>query len=79
MHARMCAYTHVCMCTCSIQLMLGVRAELQIVFRYHGPNDPWLCKMMGQFSKGWVNDNLNCTHLQYRGFPTRMVYLKHDI
>ena len=40
-------------------------AELQIVFRYHGPNDPWLCKMMGQFSKGWVNDNFKCTHLQY--------------
>ena len=37
--------------------------ELQIVFRYHGPNDPWLCKMMGQFLKGWVNDNLKCTHL----------------
>ena len=40
-------------------------AELQIVFRYHGPNDPWRCKIMGQFSKGWVNDNLKCTHLQY--------------
>ena len=40
-------------------------AELQIVFRYHGPNDPWLCKMMGQFSKEWVNDNLKCTHLNH--------------
>ena len=39
--------------------------ELHIVFRYHRPNDPWLCKMMGQFSEGWVNDNLKCTHLQY--------------
>ena len=44
---------------------LHLYAELQIVFRYHGPNDPWLCKMMGQFSIGGVNDNLKCTHLQY--------------
>ena len=39
--------------------------ELQIVFRYHGPNDPWLCKMIGQFWKGWVSDNLKCTHLNH--------------
>ena len=48
----------VCGCGC-------VCAELQIAFRYHGPNDPWLCKMMGQFSKGWVSDNLKCTHLNH--------------
>ena len=33
----------------------SLSSELQIVFRYHGPNelnDPWLCKMMGPFSKG---------------------------
>ena len=36
-------------------------SELQIILRYHGPNDPWLCKIMGQFSKGWVNDSLKCT------------------
>ena len=32
-------------------------SELQIVFRHHGPNDPWPCKMRGQFWKRWVIDN----------------------
>ena len=53
----------ICMWTCADQEYLY--AELQIVFRDHGPNDPWLCKMMGQFSKGWVYDNLKCTHLNH--------------
>ena len=67
----MCAHAHACMCVHvrqrvnENQHILNMTSELQIVFRYHGPNDPWLCKMMGQFPKGWVNNNLKCTHLQY--------------
>ena len=56
-------YAHWQIEVCETLTQTHRQAELQIVFRYHGPNDPWLCKMMGQFSKGWVNDSLKCTHL----------------
>ena len=49
--------------------------ELQIVFRYHGPNDPGLCKMMGQFSKGWVSDNLKWTVTTSLRLP--VLYMLH--
>ena len=66
-------YPYVCMCVC-VCVCVCIYIYIYIYIYIHRASDcfqiswaqwPVAMQMMGNFSKGWVNDNLKCTHLNH--------------